>query len=205
MNSATDSSSTARGFRFKPATVFAPLARPTSVPLSTRLQRRVVYGGESVAYDERTSIAVGNSFSAPRMRAFAGFGFIESGAVNVSNAARIRLPCGGSLRLDSAMSVATPQQTAAVARAVPAGQFLKRKLREATIAMLASESLVPLGSGKRLREQGRHTQTRGEAAPRPNTVQINRHESQSAHHDFDTRTRWRERARHCQRRSTSHI
>lgn len=40
---------------------------------------------------------------------------------------------------------------------------------------------------------------------RPNTVQINRHESQSAHHDFDTRTRWRERARHCQRRSTSHI
>lgn len=38
-----------------------------------------------------------------------------------------------------------------------------------------------------------------------NTVQINRHESQSAHHDFDTRTRWRERARHCQRRSTSHI
>lgn len=51
---------------------------------------------------ERTNFAVGNSLSALGMRTFARAVFIESGAINVSNAGRSWFPRGRSLWLDSA-------------------------------------------------------------------------------------------------------
>ena len=55
-----------------------------------------------VACDERTTDAVGNSCSAPKMRAFDGAVFIESCAINVSNVSHGRLLRGDSLWLDPA-------------------------------------------------------------------------------------------------------
>ena len=57
-----------------------------------------------VACDERTTDAVGNSCSAPKMPAFDGAVFIESCAINVSNVSHSRPLRGYSLWRDPAMS-----------------------------------------------------------------------------------------------------
>jgi hypothetical protein len=84
-------------FRFKGASVLDPLPPPTfhahaHTPPSQSCPRKRA----GVACNERTTVAVGNSCSAPKMLVFACAVVIESGAINVGNVSHSRRLRGDS-------------------------------------------------------------------------------------------------------------
>ena len=103
--SAIDSGSTAPVFPIQTRHSFrsasATQARIRTPPAQSCPRRRT-----GVAYDERTTVAVGNSCSAPkvRVRAFAGAVVAEPGTTNVSNVSHRRRLRGDSVWLVPARS-----------------------------------------------------------------------------------------------------
>lgn len=91
------------------ATISDPLPPPTFHALvRTPLAQRRPRPWAGVPCDQCTTVVVGDSCSAPMMRAIAGTAFIEPGGINVSNVSRSGLSLVGQLRLDPATSCHSP-------------------------------------------------------------------------------------------------